>query len=114
MVFGYLRLKRLDEAQAAAYQAVNKHLDSGDLRLALYQIAFLRNDQAGMVQQDSWAKGKAGIENAILLQESNTAAYSGKLKSAHEISRRAEEASEQAGEKEMAAGCEASAAMWDA
>lgn len=114
VVQGYLHLKRMDDARTAAYEALNRNMDSVDLRLALYQIAFLRNDPAGMAQQASWSMGKPGKENAMLFLEANSAAYSGKLASAREIVRRAADAAGEAGEKEMAAGCEAAAAMWEA
>ena len=114
LVLGYLHLKRLDEARATANEALLKNLDSADLRLSLYQIAFLKNDLAGMAQQVSWSSGKPGKESAMLALEANTAAYMGKLSAAREISRQATTSAARAGEKEPAAGCEAAAALWEA
>lgn len=114
VVLGYLHLNRLHEARTTAYEALNKNLDSGDLRLALYQIAFLRNDLPGMAQQDAWAKGKPGKENAMQFQESNTAAYFGRIGSAREISRRAARSASEGGDREVEARCEAAAAIWEA
>src|SRR5450432_2085490 len=114
LVIGYIHLKRLDEARAAADDALSKNLDSPDLRLNLYQLAFLKNDLPGMAQQVAWAMGKPGKENLMLYMEADTAAYSGKLAAAREFSRQAAASVAHAGEKEMQAGCEAAAALWEA
>ncbi len=114
IVLGYIHLNRFDEARAAANEALTKNLDSGDLRLNLYQLAFLKNDPAGMAQQVAWSVGKPGKENLMLYLEAGTAAYSGKLVAAREFSRQAANSAARAGEKEMAAGCESAAALWEA
>jgi hypothetical protein len=80
----------------------------------LYQLAFLKNDSASMAQQVSWASGKPGKENVMLCLQASTAAYSGKLASAREFSRQAATSADRAGEKEVEAGCEAAAALWEA
>src|SRR5947209_7015891 len=109
-----MHLKKFVEARVIADEALAKKMDSGDLRVALYQIAFLRNDAAGMAQQVSWSLGKPGKENAMLYLEANSAAHFGKLRAAREISRQATISTAQAGEKETAAGCAAAAALWEA
>lgn len=109
-----IRLNRFDEARATANDALAKNLDSADLRLYLYQLAFLNNDSASMAQQVSWASGKPGKENVMLYLEAGTAAYSGKLAAAREFSLQAATSAGRAGEKEMDAGCEAAAALWEA
>jgi serine/threonine protein kinase/tetratricopeptide (TPR) repeat protein len=114
LVIALIRLNRFDEARAAANEALSKNLDSLDLRLYLYQLAFLKNDSASMAQQVSWASGKPGKENVMLYLEAGTAAYSGKLTAAREFSRQAATSADRAGEKEMQAGCEATAALWEA
>jgi hypothetical protein len=58
--------------------------------------------------------GKPGKENLMLYMEADTAAYSGKLSAAREFARQAAASAAQAGEKEMQAGCEAAAALWEA
>jgi eukaryotic-like serine/threonine-protein kinase len=114
VVFGYVHLNRLHEARTTAYEALNKNLDSADLRLALYQIAFLKNDISGMAQQDAWATDKPGKKEAMQFQEANTAAYFGRLGAAREASRRTTESAREAGDKEMEARSEAAAAIWEA
>jgi tetratricopeptide (TPR) repeat protein len=114
LVIGYIHLKRLDEARAAAEDALAKNFAAGDLRLNMYQLAFLKNDLPGMAEQVAWAMGKPGKENLMLYMEAGTAAYFGKLVAAREFSRQASASAAQAGEQEMQAGCEAAAALWEA
>jgi Tfp pilus assembly protein PilF len=114
VVAAFIRLNRFDEARTVADEALSKNLDSADLRIYLYQLAFLKNDSANMAKQVSWASGKPGKENVMLYLEASTAAYSGKLAAAREFSRQAATSADRAGEKEMGAGCEAAAALWEA
>jgi eukaryotic-like serine/threonine-protein kinase len=114
LVNGQIYLKHLDEAGAAAQEAISKKFDSGALRINLYDLAFLKSDAAGMAEQVAWAAGKPGNENQMLVLESNTAAYSGKVSKARELSRRASGSAGHANDKEMAADNEAGAALWEA
>jgi eukaryotic-like serine/threonine-protein kinase len=114
MVVGKIHLNRLDEAEKVAADAQKKGFDSGSLHLFLYEIAFLKNDIAGMKEHSSWSMGKPGVENLMLSMEAGTAAYQGKLETARELSRNAETSANRAGEREMAAGCAAAAALWEA
>jgi len=114
VVRSYLFLNRLDEAQAMAEEAQAKRLDSPWLRDWLYEIAFLRNDAAGMAQQVSWSAGKPGVENVLLQEEAQTAAYTGRLGKARELSRRAVASAQRAEEEETAASYEAEAALREA
>jgi tetratricopeptide (TPR) repeat protein len=114
VVLGYIHLKRFDEASAAAAEALSKNLDSADLRVGLYDLAFLKSDARGMAEQVSWSMGKPGKESVMLVLEASTDAYNGKLSAARELSRQASSSAQRAGEKEMAASCEAAAALWEA
>jgi len=89
-------------------------MDSPDLHILPYLIAFLQNDAAGMEQQTAWAAGKPGIEDILLANEADTAAYSGQLAKARELSRRAVASSERAEQKETAASYEAEASLREA
>jgi len=113
LVLGQIHLHHLGDARVTANEALTRNLDSADLRLYLYQLAFLNHDQAGMAQQASWSVGKPQ-ENTMLYLEADTAAYSGKLTAALELSHQASTSARRAGAKEMAAGCEAAAALWEA
>jgi tetratricopeptide (TPR) repeat protein len=114
LVFSYLNLNRLDEARATAEEAQAKKLDSPTLRFGLYLLAFLKNDVAGMGQQVAWGAGKPSAEDYLLALESDTAAYSGRLRDARAFSRRAAASAERAEEKEAAADYEADAALREA
>jgi tetratricopeptide (TPR) repeat protein len=111
LVGAYLVLNRLEEARATAEEARAKKLD---LREGLYALAFLQNDAAGMAQQVAWSAGKAGVEDVLLAYEADTAAYSGRLGKAREISRQAVALAERAEEKEVAGSYEAEAALREA
>jgi eukaryotic-like serine/threonine-protein kinase len=114
LVLAYIHLNRLDEAHATGREALAKNFDSADLRLYLYQLAFLKHDLSGMAKQVAWSQGKPGEENAMLGMETSTAAYSGKLAAARDFNGQAAASADRAGEKEMEAGCEAAAALREA
>ncbi|MFZ3330953.1 MAG: protein kinase [Candidatus Acidiferrales bacterium] len=114
LVDAYIFLNRLDQARTAATEAQSKNLDSPDLRIYLYMVAFLQNDAAGMRQQVAWSAGQPGVEDALLANEADTAAYTGNLDRAREFSRSASTSAQLAEEKETAAGYEVSAALREA
>jgi serine/threonine protein kinase/Flp pilus assembly protein TadD len=109
-----VNLNRLREAKAAADDALGKKLDSMDLRTATYLLAFLSNDDAAMEQQLHWASERPEDLSMLLYYDADTAAYSGQLGKARELSRKAIAAAELAGGKERAAGCEAAEALREA
>ncbi|MGB2890898.1 MAG: protein kinase [Candidatus Acidiferrales bacterium] len=114
LVSGFIVLDHLEEARAIAEEAQAKKLDSSYLRLGLYQLAFLQSNAAGMAQQVAWSAGKSGVEDILLAEEANTAAYFGHLGKARNFSDRAAASAEQAQEKETAADYEADAALREA
>jgi tetratricopeptide (TPR) repeat protein len=114
LVSTYLSLNRLKEARATAEEVQAKKLDSGYLHMLLYQVAFLQNDAAGMAQFVAWAADKPGMQGLLLSFEADTAAYSGRLGKARELSRRAVALAERRDRKEIAAGYEAEAAVREA
>jgi serine/threonine protein kinase/tetratricopeptide (TPR) repeat protein len=111
LVTAFMVTNRFDEARATAEEAQAKKLDSPYLRAALYQLAFLKNDTAGMVQNVAWAAGKPGIEDVMLAMEADTNAYSGKLKRAEELTKQAVNSAAHADQKETAALYEAEAGV---
>jgi eukaryotic-like serine/threonine-protein kinase len=114
VVESYLSLNRLDEARATAEAAQARKLDSPGRHYHLYDLAFLRMDEAGMAHEVAWAAGKRGVENGFLAEEASTLAYSGQIAKAREFTRQAVVSAQRAGEKEVAAGYEANAALWEA
>src|SRR5215470_13164136 len=109
-----IHLNRFDDASATAKEALAKNLDSPDLRLYLYELAFLANDASGMQQQIDWASANPAIHSSLLHFAANTSAYYGELAKSRSLFQQAVASAEQAGEKEAAAGCEASAATNEA
>jgi serine/threonine protein kinase/tetratricopeptide (TPR) repeat protein len=114
LVTAFITLNRLEEARSIAEEAQAKKLDSAYIRITLYQLAFLRNDRAGMAQQVAWSAGKPGVEDVLLSFEADTAAYAGQLSKAREFSRQAVASAERAEEKETAASYEAQAGLREA
>ncbi|MFZ3333405.1 MAG: protein kinase [Candidatus Acidiferrales bacterium] len=115
LLIGYTALNRLDEAKVVHARALRNKIDSsGFLDLPLYSIDFLDRDTSGMAQLVARGTGKPGIEDVFLANEVLTAAYSGRLEKARELSRQAEASAQRAGEKEGAAAYVASAALIEA
>jgi eukaryotic-like serine/threonine-protein kinase len=114
VVYAYLNLHRLGEARAAAEEAQMKNIDSPFLHVNLYQLAFLEHNATGMAQQVTWTADKPGFEDVLLGAEADTVAYSGRLRQARELSRRAVASAQHAEKKETAAVYEADAALREA
>ena len=110
----YLSLNHLTEAQSTFEEAEAKKFDSPSIRWRAYMLRFLQYDAAGMSQQAAWATGKPGVEDAFLGLEANTAAYSGRLRRARDLSRQAVGSAKGAEEPELAASYEADAALREA
>jgi len=114
LINAYISMARLEDARATAETAQSKKLDSPDLHFLLYQLAFLQKDPGGMAQQVAWTTGKPGVEDVLLNNEADTAAYFGKLVIARDFSRRAIDSAQRAGEKEVASGYQADASLREA
>lgn len=99
-MFSEIALNQIDEAKATYADALQRKLSNPMLDLALYQIAFLQNDADGMAQQVARTQDLRGFDDQILNLEADTAAYSGRLRDARELSRRAIESAKAAGEKD--------------
>jgi tetratricopeptide (TPR) repeat protein len=100
LMFNYIALDRIDEMKAAYAQAQSQKLNSPLYALALYQRAFLQNDTVAMTQQLAAASGQPGLEGGLLSLAADTAAYSGKLHEARDLSRRAVDSADRAQQKE--------------
>ena len=113
--FGYENLDRLADAERALERAAQRKIDViPDFPVIRYNIAFLRDDQAGMAQEVMRSHGDAGAEDAIADNEAFALAYFGRLQQARKMSQRAVEIAQQAGKKESAALYETAAALREA
>jgi len=110
----YFFLNHFDETQATIQEAWAKKLDTPFLHMLEFNLAFLKNDSAAMEQQMAWVTGKRGIEDVFLSTQADTAAYSGQLQKADDLSRRAVASAQQAEKKEMAEAYETQAALREA
>jgi DNA-binding winged helix-turn-helix (wHTH) protein/tetratricopeptide (TPR) repeat protein len=114
LLFNYIALNRIDEAKSTYAQAMRHTPNQAFYCPALYEIAFLQNDAAGMAEQVAWSAGKPGVEDGLLALEADTAGYSGRLREAREFSRRAVDSATRAQEEEAAATYSAVAALREA
>jgi tetratricopeptide (TPR) repeat protein len=109
-----LSLNRLDQAKKAIEEAQEHKFEGDFLHLAIYQLAFLKDDTTEMERQVNWAAGKAGTEDLLLSFQSDTEAYHGRLARARDFSRRAVDAAVRADSKEAAALWQVNAALREA
>jgi serine/threonine protein kinase/tetratricopeptide (TPR) repeat protein len=108
----YATLNRLDEAEVVFKQAEERKLEGDEALLgSRYQLAFLKGDAAQMAQLVSAAMGKPGTEQFLLASQADTEAWHGKLKNAHELTRRAMDSAQHNDAKEAAATYQAAAAL---
>ncbi len=110
----YFKLGRLQDADTVLSEAKARNLTSKFVRSILCYRAFLQGDSATMEQLLSEVKDKAGDEDPLLSQQSDTEAYYGKLRSAREFSRRAVDSAVRSQAKEAAAGWLVNSALREA
>jgi eukaryotic-like serine/threonine-protein kinase len=113
LLFAYLDLNRLDEAKSTFEQARARGLDSEDIRIGRYILAFLEGDSAEMKQQMAWV-----IENParhdLLAIDASTMVYTGRLRAGKDLFQQAEDAALRYGRKESAAEWQAFTALMEA
>ena len=108
----YLYLDRLNDAESTLRAAAERKVDSADLSVLRYSIAFLKGDQGGMNQEAVRTRAKA--EDVIAYQEALVEAYSGHLQQSRSMSKRASDLAEQSGARETSALFQAGAALAEA
>ncbi len=113
LAFVYVYENRLEEAESVLRRAAGRKLEFPDLMVLPYDIAFLRGDVPGMERAAALA-GKSGEEDVMADKEAFVAAYSGHLRQARTMSRRAVELAQQASERETAALYQVPAALREA
>jgi eukaryotic-like serine/threonine-protein kinase len=100
---GYTALNRFDEAKATYAQALERKLHTPFIDVVMYELAFSQNDTAGMAQHVAKLGALPRWGHSMLSMEGDTAAYSGHLKDARELSRRAMDNAQRGGEKDAPA-----------
>jgi tetratricopeptide (TPR) repeat protein len=106
-----LSLQRFDETRQIIHEAQARKLDDLLMRNALYALAFLGEDSAGIAEQQHWFAGKPDYENFGLALASDTEAYGGHLGKARELTKRAVDSAIRADSKETGAIWQANAAL---
>ena len=114
LVSGYLQLNRLDEARAAAKEAYAHNIDSPEIHLNLYWVAFLQHDAAEMEREAAQMLGKPGFDDQMLNHEADTALYEGHLAKARQLTQGAIQSAKRQEEEEAVAIYQAEAAVREA
>jgi serine/threonine protein kinase/tetratricopeptide (TPR) repeat protein len=102
LAVAFVGLNRFDEAKEIIGQAQSQKLETTPMRRTLYRIAFVQGDATTMQQQIESLNGKPD-EYVAQGWQSETAAFSGQLRKAQELSNRAFELAVRGDLKEVAA-----------
>jgi len=107
----YANLNRLDEAEVVYKQAEDRKLEGELLLAGRYLLAFQKGNAVQMAQLLSAGTGKPGTEDLLLASQADTEGWYGKLKNAHDLTRRAMDSALHNDAKETAAAYQAAAAL---
>jgi tetratricopeptide (TPR) repeat protein len=110
----YVNLERLNAAQATLQRALDRHLDTPEILILQYQIAFLKNDSAEMQRLSALGLERSDANDWMYDQVALALAYSGHVQQARTAFQRAVELARQAGRNESAAQHAAGAAVQEA
>ena len=110
----YICLNRLEEAEAVIKQAEDRHLESEGSITVRYQLAFLKNDVAGMARVVAAASGKPGVEDLLLWTQGDTETWNGRVAKGRELTQRAVDLAVHNDAKETAAAYKAEEALREA
>jgi eukaryotic-like serine/threonine-protein kinase len=108
-----LALQRFDDSRQTIREAQARKMDDYIFNMALYAVAFLQSDTAGMSEQQKWFTGKPE-ECFGLSLASDTEAYAGHLNKARELTRRSLDSAIRADSKESGAISQENAAVREA
>ena len=109
-----LAQQQITEASKMEHAALDRQLDDYILRSELYAVAFLTRDASELSTQTSWFLAQQESEHFGLALESDTAAYTGHLHQARELTHRAVEAALHTDNKENAGVWQENAAIREA
>jgi eukaryotic-like serine/threonine-protein kinase len=99
----FTALNLFNDAKATYEQTLERKLHTPIIDLEMYSLAFAQNDTAGMAQHATRLAAVPRLGHTMLSMEGDTAAYSGHLKDARELTRRAMDNAERGGEKDAPA-----------
>jgi hypothetical protein len=101
---------RFDEAKTISEEAVANKTDTDVVHMALFDLAFLRGDQAEMARQVS-GQGDKGQVTFLLLRKASAQSAHAEMKAADATYRAVEESAKQAGLSELASVVKATQAF---
>jgi tetratricopeptide (TPR) repeat protein len=107
-------LNRIDEAENALRRAMERGLEIDEFIMLEHDIAFLKGDSAGMTRVAARSRERSGGDTWISNQEAFAAAYSGHLRQARILSRRAIDQARQQAQPERSALWEAGESLREA
>jgi eukaryotic-like serine/threonine-protein kinase len=102
MGLALLRLNRFAEAKEVLGRAIDQNLAHPNMHSALYQLAYIDGDAAGLQQQIEWARGRPD-EYLALDWQTGAAAFAGQRRRAQELASRAIELAARGDTQEVAA-----------
>jgi DNA-binding winged helix-turn-helix (wHTH) protein/predicted Zn-dependent protease len=114
LVANYISLDDWKSAENTLQSASPRGLDSPDLAVLRYELAFLRGDDAEMQRQSALGEKMPGAADWIASRQASALAYHGRLTDAEKLSQQAVQLAEEAGQPERAAQFQVSTAVWQA
>jgi len=114
LAFNNISLNRPDQADNALERAARRKLAIPEYGAALYLIAFLKHDEAGMQKAVALAQSRPSGRDWMTHIQALRLAYAGHAEQANGMSQRAADMAEEAANKERAATYKAVAALWQA
>ena len=112
--FNQLFLNRLDDALLTVRRATERKLQSPDLLLVPFFVAFLKGDDEELRRTGTVARNNPGSEDIISHLEALALARSGQLRDARRMSAVPVEIAQRSGRRERAGLFEAGRAVWEA
>jgi tetratricopeptide (TPR) repeat protein len=114
MAFNQLFLNRLDDALLTVGRATERKLQSTDLSLIPYAVAFLKGDDEELRRTGTVARKNPGLVDLIPHLEALALARAGRLQEARRMAAVPVEIAQRSGRLERAALFEAGRAVWEA
>jgi eukaryotic-like serine/threonine-protein kinase len=114
LAYDYIYLLRLTEAENTLRRASERKLKASDSWTGLYEIAFLKGDEAGMERAAAAGQAESGSDSGTPYYKAFTLAYHGRMQQARAMSQSGLDSAQQSGQRERGAGFEAGAALREA
>jgi len=111
--YGYLNVGRLAETENLVQKAAERKLEFPYFAILRFDIAFLKADQAAMEREAALSRETSVFEDWIADHDAFAAAYSGRLRQAGILEKRASDLAQQAGQSERAAIFQTGRAVWE-